>query len=158
MKNTLIMWVSLFTLMFITNLAYAQDSELQCLARNIFHEAGAESFDGKLAVGQVTINRTKHRAFPSTVCGVVKQKRQMTCQFSWYCSPEKPIDKKSKNWKDSVHVANLLLTYRMTYDKLGNDVLFFHTVSSPFDWNNHYHRVAVVGNHIFYKLKKRMNA
>lgn len=152
------MWVSLFTLMFISNLSYAEDTELQCLARNIYHEAGAESFDGKLAVGQVTINRTKHRAFPKTVCGVVKQKRLSTCQFSWYCSPERYIDKKSKNWKDSVHVANLLLTYRMTYDKLGNDVLFFHTVSSPFTWVNSYQKVAVVGNHIFYKLKKRMNA
>lgn len=48
--------------------------ELMCLARNIFYESGSESEKGKIAVGMVTLNRTEHPAFPSSVCEVVKQK------------------------------------------------------------------------------------
>lgn len=48
--------------------------ELMCLARNIFYESGSESEKGKIAVGMVTLNRTQHPAFPSSVCEVVKQK------------------------------------------------------------------------------------
>lgn len=31
--------------------------EVQCLAENVYHESKSESFEGKLAVAQVTINR-----------------------------------------------------------------------------------------------------
>jgi N-acetylmuramoyl-L-alanine amidase len=155
MKNTLILWVSLITLVF-SNLTLA-DNQVICLAKNIYYEAGAESFDGKLAVAQVTINRTKYDGYPNTVCGVVKQKRNGTCQFSWFCQEPKPINKKSKNWQDSLHVANLFLTYKMSYDKLSEDVIFFHTVSSPFTWVKRYQKHTIVGNHIFYKPKKKIN-
>lgn len=48
--------------------------ELMCLARNIYFESGSEPENGKIAVGMVTINRTQHPSFPSSVCDVVKQK------------------------------------------------------------------------------------
>ena len=50
------------------------EAEINCLAANIHHEARGESLKGKLAVGLVTMNRTKHKDYPSTVCGVVFQK------------------------------------------------------------------------------------
>ena len=48
--------------------------ELNCLARNIFFEAGSEPEEGKVAVGLVTINRTQDGRFKDTICGVVDQK------------------------------------------------------------------------------------
>ena len=48
--------------------------ELMCLARNIYFESGSEPEQGKIAVGMVTLNRAQHPDFPSTICGVVKQK------------------------------------------------------------------------------------
>jgi len=34
-----------------------RDRQLTCLAKNIYHEAASEPFEGKVAVAQVTINR-----------------------------------------------------------------------------------------------------
>ena len=51
-----------------------RDKELKCLANNIYYEAGGENFEGKVAVAQVTINRTQDENFPNDVCGVVYQK------------------------------------------------------------------------------------
>ena len=48
--------------------------ELDCLARNIYYEAGLESEEGKAAVGLVTINRSRDDKFPKSICGVVNQK------------------------------------------------------------------------------------
>ena len=48
-------------------------SDLDCLARNIYHEAGNESIEGKVAVGLVTINRSNSGRFPDSICGVVNQ-------------------------------------------------------------------------------------
>lgn len=56
------------------------NKEVVCLARAMFYEAQGESFKGKLAVGNVIINRTKHKEFPSTICGVIAQKGQ----FQWF--------------------------------------------------------------------------
>jgi spore germination cell wall hydrolase CwlJ-like protein len=51
-----------------------KQSDLECLARNIYFEAASESIEGKVAVGLVTINRSKSGRFPSTICGVVSQR------------------------------------------------------------------------------------
>jgi len=48
--------------------------ELDCLARNIYYEAGLESEEGQVAVGLVTINRSNDEKYPHTICGVVNQK------------------------------------------------------------------------------------
>ena len=50
------------------------DKDENCLARNIFYEAGNEPEEGKVAVGMVTINRVKDGRFANTICGVVNQR------------------------------------------------------------------------------------
>jgi len=57
----------------------SQRAEVHCLALNIYHEARGETFEGKLAVAAVTLNRVRHKRFPDGVCEVVWQPRQ----FSW---------------------------------------------------------------------------
>lgn len=57
---------------------FISDKDIECLARNIFYEAGAESKEGKIAVGMVTINRAQDPRYPKSVCGVVKQKTVLT--------------------------------------------------------------------------------
>jgi spore germination cell wall hydrolase CwlJ-like protein len=53
---------------------FLSEKDLDCLARNIFYEAGSEPTEGKVAVGIVTINRSQDPRYPSTICGVVHQK------------------------------------------------------------------------------------
>ena len=43
------------------------ERELECMALNIYREAGNEPFEGKVAVAQVTLNRVDHPAFPNSV-------------------------------------------------------------------------------------------
>ena len=54
--------------------AEVNSKDLDCLARNIYYEAGLESEEGKVAVGLVTINRSNDYKYPKSICGVVNQK------------------------------------------------------------------------------------
>jgi len=74
----------------VTNLThkYQQSAffkkEMDCLAKNIYYEAGNQPIDGQTAVAQVTMNR-KNANFANSICGVVYQKTGDICQFSWTC-------------------------------------------------------------------------
>lgn len=124
--------------------------EFGCLAKNIYHEAGRESMRGKLAVGQVTLNRVRHPGYPRTVCGVVHQTNSRVCQFSWVCENHRQIDYKSTAWRESTQAAYRVL---MKQGKvIGKNVLFFHATAIKPKWN--YQQVAVIGGHVFYKKAK----
>lgn len=154
--------VVFLTLLFLAGPAHASnvDSQKQfmCMAKNIYFEAGAESFEGKLAVGKVVLNRMNHPNYPTTVCGVVYQRTSLICQFSWVCEGKDEINKNSRNWQESVDAAKFLLTYNFNYDKLHDKVLFFKTTTSPFSWKVYYTKVATIGNHDFYMRKPKQYA
>jgi len=133
--------------------AEMRQRQLDCLARNIYHEAGYEPFEGKVAVAQVTINRVESGHFPSDICKVVYQKNvvyeKVLCQFSWYC--EGPSAKKPMNgpvYIESMEVAKkvLLEGFRLPSVK---DALYFHGDYINPGWKRE--KVAKIGRHIFYK-------
>jgi spore germination cell wall hydrolase CwlJ-like protein len=129
------------------------DRTLDCLAMNIYREAGGESFEGKVAVAQVTLNRVDHPKFPKDICAVVYQKNvvmeKMVCQFSWHCmgNHKKPND---STYKESYAVAKKVLLEGFRLDGL-SDALYFHAVYVNPAWPHV--KVAKIGNHIFYKEK-----
>ena len=49
------------------------ETELKCMAENIYFEGRAEPMVGKIAIGHVVMNRIEDERFPDTICGVVKQ-------------------------------------------------------------------------------------
>ena len=51
---------------------FLSDKDIECMAKNIFYEAGSEPTEGKIAVGIVTLNRTQDGRFGKSVCDVVK--------------------------------------------------------------------------------------
>jgi len=53
---------------------FLSEKDIECLARNIYFEAGSEPLEGKVAVGVVTLNRMRDPRYPSSICGVVNQK------------------------------------------------------------------------------------
>ena len=130
------------------------DKTLDCLALNIYREAGNESFEGKVAVAQVTLNRVDHHDFPKDVCGVVYKKNvimeKVVCQFSWHCmnfASNKPND---ASYKESYAVAKKVLLEGFRLDSL-DKALYYHAVYvKP---NRPYTRITQIGNHIFYKEK-----
>jgi O-antigen/teichoic acid export membrane protein len=64
----------------------SRERAVDCLASAMWYEAGSDP-RGQRAVGQVVLNRVRHAAFPSNVCGVVFQgaERKTGCQFTFTC-------------------------------------------------------------------------
>jgi len=132
--------------------AQMRQAQLDCLARNIYHEAGSEPFEGKVAVAQVTINRTESGQFPSDICKVVYQKNvvyeKVMCQFSWYC--EGPSALKPMNgpmYTESMEVAKKVLLEGFRLPDLKN-ALYFHGDYVQPGWNKK--PIAKIGHHVFY--------
>lgn len=131
--------------------------QLTCLAQNIYHEAGSESYNGKVAVAQVTVNRANSGNFPSTICGVVHQKTQVAdktiCQFSWVCDPlAKGRRVYSKAWKESQEIARKVLLDGLRLESLGSDALYFHNARVRPKWG--LERIDRIGGHTFYSGDK----
>lgn len=137
-----------------TELTPHLEKELKCLALNIYHEAGSEPYEGKLAVAQVSMNRAESGKFPNTICGVVKQKSiwqgATVCQFSWFCTAKskmvQPLN--SINYQESLAIARKVLLEGLELTHL-KDALYFHSRLVKPNWGKV--RVAQIGNHIFYR-------
>lgn len=134
--------------------AKMRQTQLDCLARNIYHEAGGEPFEGKVAVAQVTINRTKSGKFPKDICAVVYERNlvynNVICQFSWYCDSKakvRPIH--AATYKESEAVAKKVLLEGYRLSIITEDVLYYHADYVNPRWKKQ--RVAKIGKHIFYK-------
>lgn len=62
-----------------SNAAVVADADdLRLLATLIYCEAGSESYEGKLAVGAVVMNRVRSGAYPNTISGVIYASGQFT--------------------------------------------------------------------------------
>lgn len=55
-----------------------EDGDRDLLACLIYCEAGAEPYEGQVAVGAVVINRMRSAAYPNTMVGVIYQNRQFS--------------------------------------------------------------------------------
>lgn len=131
-----------------------REKELECLAKNIYYEAGSEPFEGKVAVAQVTINRTQSKDFPKDICAVVYEKNivynKVICQFSWYCEQQtkvRPIH--AATYKESEAVAKKVLLEGFRLDIIREDTLYYHADYVNPRWKKE--RVAKIGKHIFYR-------
>ena len=132
--------------------------EVTCLAKNIYYEAGLEHYEGRLAVAQVTINRTEHEAFPDSICGVVYHKTRAratgktVCQFSWVCeSNRRRINYVSDRWYNSVNLAKDVILNGLRYETLSQALYFHNTLVNP-KWG--LERITKIGGHIFYSGRR----
>lgn len=124
--------------------------EVKCLADNIYFEAGFEPVEGQVAVALVTLNRTEDSRYPKTICGVVKQRIQHVCQFSWWCEPRKKMNDEVYNsvMQIALHVyANQELLKDITHG-----ALFYHADYVNPRWRG-VEKTTKIGRHIFYKEK-----
>jgi spore germination cell wall hydrolase CwlJ-like protein len=128
--------------------------QVDCLAKNIYHEAAHESYEGKLAVAQVTMNRVVSPMYPKDICSVVYQRtttpaNTITCQFSWTCIVV-PTTYDRYKWEESVIIAKRALTEPVLHDTIAQtNALFYHAVYVKPGWNKT-KVVKQIGNHIFY--------
>ncbi len=132
---------------------------LDCLAVNIYREAATESMAGKIAVGQVVINRTKTKQYPKDICKVIYQKTtkdgSVICQFSWVCAKKLPIiEKNSQAWKKSLKAAHTILSYdSKIVPDITNGATHYHTHMVDPQWKNALKLAAVIDQHKFYRIQ-----
>ncbi len=120
------------------------DAELECLATAVYFEAKSEPLAGQLTVAEVLINRTQSGRFPSSLCGVVKQRGQ----FSFVHGGQLPaISHASPQWRRAVAIAHI--ASHDLADGNAPRALFFHARGVSPGWK--LTRVASVGNHVFYR-------
>jgi spore germination cell wall hydrolase CwlJ-like protein len=130
------------------------NAELHCLALNNYFEARGESTTGQHAVANVVLNRVKHKGFPDSICGVVKQggKKLYRCQFSWWCDglSDEPHDQTA--WKLSLKIASDILQKK--HEDITSGALWYHAdYVSPY-WRTSMNEGPKIGRHIFYSARK----
>jgi spore germination cell wall hydrolase CwlJ-like protein len=133
-----------------------REKQLDCLAINIYREAGHEPFEGKVAVGQVTMNRVVDGRFGKDVCGVVYQKNvvmeRVICQFSWACDSvhrNRPINKPA--YTESYEVAKKVLLEGFRLDIM-KKAMYYHADYVNPNWK--LEKIGKIGRHVFYKESK----
>lgn len=120
-----------------------RNEQMDCLARAIYFESRGESLEGQLAVGQVIANRATSGRWPSSYCGVVKQRSQ----FSFVRGGHIPEPRRATAaWKRAVAVARIVDGEHLASNVPG--ALFFHARNVNPGWR--LKRVGQVGNHVFY--------
>ncbi|MGQ0558065.1 MAG: cell wall hydrolase [Sphingosinicella sp.] len=137
----------------LTGSAADRARSLECMTAAIYYEAALEPTDGQRAVAQVILNRVRHPAYPSTVCGVVFEgaRRYTGCQFSFTCDGSLRRAPMASIWDRVRAVARAALD---------------GYVHAPVGWSTHYHanyvvpywasrlvKSATIGAHIFYRWR-----
>ncbi len=126
---------------------------LQCLTAAIYYEAASEPDDGQRAVAQVVLNRVRHPAFPSTVCGVVYQGSERTsgCQFSFACDGSMARIPSKSGWARAMRAAATALAGQV-FAPVGL-ATHYHTYAVTPAWNPTLVMTDAIGAHFFHRWK-----
>ncbi len=131
--------------------AATRASAIDCLASAVYYEAGSQGEAGERAVAQVVLNRVRHPAFPSTVCGVVYQgsTRATGCQFTFTCDGSLERRPDSAGWARARRIAEAALDGEV-FGPVGLATHYHADYVVPY-WSATLAKNAVVGAHLFYR-------
>lgn len=122
------------------------DDEAICLATAVYFESKGEPLEGQLAVAQVVMNRAISGRFPTTLCGVVKQR----AQFSFVRGGAFPsVDLGCEAWRKAQAIARIAQKHLVA--ELPHDVLWYHADYVAPRWREALVVVEKIGQHIFYR-------
>lgn len=127
-------------------------SDMECLALNVYWEARGQPERGQEAVAHVTLNRRIAEGFPGTVCGVVHQRANGTCQFGWVCDhrSHRPTDEEA--WRTALEVSARAAAGEP--DPTGGALYFHHVKERPQYARGRYRSRVVIGDHVFFSLRR----
>lgn len=143
-------------------LSKSTQKQVDCLAENIMFEAGREPKEGQIAVALVTLNRLASGNYGDDVCGVVKQKVNGICQFSWVCEPINTVKRltliHTPNYNDIRGLAIYTIFNYDTMKDVTKGATYYHADYVNPNWG--LPKTTQIGRHIFYKKQsdiKSMN-
>jgi spore germination cell wall hydrolase CwlJ-like protein len=124
---------------------------LECLTSAVYYEAGNQSDQGEQAVAQVILNRVRHPAFPSSVCGVVYQgsTRMTGCQFTFTCDGSLERRPSYDGWARAKKIAQAALNGAV-FAPVGLATHYHADYVVPY-WASTMAKNAVIGAHLFYR-------
>ncbi len=121
-----------------------------CLSEALYHEARGTPDDGLRAVGEVILNRATDSRFPASICGVIDQRYNGSCQFSYRCdSIPNDVYNEPNELARVQAVALTLLTNRQA--DITNGALFFHAARMTPGWFATLSPRGQFGGNIFYR-------
>jgi len=126
---------------------------IDCLTQAVYYEAASEGPDGGRAVAQVVLNRMRHPGYPNSVCGVVYQgsNKPTGCQFTFTCDGSLSRVPAGYLWARSRLIATEALAGRV-FAPVGHATHYHANYVVPY-WADSLDKVAVIGRHIFYRLR-----
>lgn len=144
----------LFLLMPLFAHAAQPTNPVECLAKNVYYEAAGESFDGRVAVAAVTMNRADGDV--DRVCDVVYFKKvnpytgKKEAAFSWTLGAawraKGRIDRGA--YQECELIARAVLAGEL-HSRFDSSVKHYHTVAVHPQWKNRF--VIQIGHHLFYR-------
>ncbi len=131
-------------------------AQWRCLTEALYFEARGEDVRGQFAVAEVILNRVDSRAFPDTVCAVVKQGtgRKWECQFTYTCDGRPEVVRDRATWARTGQIARLALDGAPR--ELTHGALYYHTRAVAPSWSRRFFRTASIGAHYFYSPEARL--
>lgn len=138
--------------------ASTRDRALECLTQAVYYEAATEGADGQRAVAQIVLNRMRHPAYPSSVCGVVYQgaERPTGCQFTFTCDGSLARLPAQSLWQQARKVAAEALGGKV-FAPVGHSTHYHADYVLPY-WADSLDKSVKIGRHIFYRLKDSLGA
>jgi spore germination cell wall hydrolase CwlJ-like protein len=118
-----------------------------CLALNIYYEAGVEDDIGKLAIANVTINRLQTGRWGDSICGVV----YADSQFSWTSVGKLPKPT-GLSWDESRKAARNVIEGKRI-ESLTSALYYHASYVKPY-WKKPTTKIQQIGRHIFYSGAK----
>jgi len=128
----------------------ATTQDHKCLAEAIYYESGSEPRAGKIAVGNVIVNRANSGIYPSTICKVISHVDSKKCQFGWSCRKRK--EHECKRWTTSKEIATLILSGET--EDLSRGALSFYNRNRKIHNTKTVQRTAIIGHHVFWRPKQ----
>ena len=120
------------------------NSEVECLARNIYFEARNQPIKGQEAVAHVTLNRLKSGKHGDSICKVVYQ----PYAFSWTVKSRSKMNEIEAETLAREIAFNTLLGN--TKDPTGGATHYHATYVTPY-WSKKLEKKVKISSHIFYE-------
>ena len=120
--------------------AFYNQDDLFWLSRVIHRESGNQPMEGKMAVGNVVLNRVADPVFPDTVEGVLAQKNQFSTYASGVLAATEPSE-------SCTIAAKLVMDGGVVEETMG--ATFFDSGVNSWAARNKRH-IATIGGHKFY--------
>ena len=120
------------------------NSEVECLARNIYFEARNQPIKGQEAVAHVTLNRLKSGKHGNSICKVVYQPHA----FSWTLNSRSKMNEIKAETLAREIAFNTLLGN--TKDPTHGATHYHATYVTPY-WSKKLEKKVKISSHIFYE-------